>query len=270
MYSRFLLALPLLCLTVNADSVFYSNLPVPQPPNLPSLGYEATSTKEFGEMVTFTSDNWAVTKVIIGMSNWAYESQYEPVGTSSGFYLPMTLNLYEVGAANTVGALIASSTINAFIPWRPEPDPQNCAPGSNNNYLGANGTCYAGSLSTVEFTFPLVSMPGAAIYGVAYNTQHHGYNPTGVAGPYNSLNVALVSIAPAIGSDPLPGTAYWNTTHGPFYDDGGAGGVGVFRLDTNWNPYVVMAQFEGVETPEPATLLMLGGGLAVLLLRRRR
>ena len=41
----------------------------------------------------------------------------------------------------------------------------------------------------------------------------------------------------------------WNTSYGPFYTDGGAGGINVFRPDTNWAPYTPAVQFRTFAIP---------------------
>src|SRR5262249_11263711 len=82
------------------------------------------------------------------------------------------------------------------------------------------------------------------IYGVSYNTQTWGYNPIGVGGPYVSLNFGLAQVPPTVGSNPFPDTGYWNTQTAANYADGGAGGVGVFRRDTNWTPFSGAISFE--------------------------
>ena len=254
-----------------ADSVIYSTVPAPLPLNSPSLGYEASSTQEFGDLIQFDGTNRNLTQVTVGMSNWAYESEWETLGTSTGFSLPLTLNLYNVGAGDTVGSLIATQTISGFIPWRPEPTPGSCAPGSNNDYLGSDGQCYAGSDSTVTFDFSGMVVPDNIIYGLAYNTTDHGFNPTGVPGPYESLNFALSTDPPTVGSNPLPDTAYWNTSNGSFYADNGAAGVDVFRQDQNWTPYSGIIQFDAASpVPEPKyTMLALGVIFLGLLIKRR-
>jgi len=253
-----------------ADAVIYSTVPAPLPPNSPSLGYEATSTQEFGDLIQFDGTSRNLTDVTVVMSNWAYESEWEALGTSTGFSLPLTLNLYDVGAGDTVGSLIATQTISAFIPWRPEPTPGTCLPGNNNDYLASDGQCYSGSDSTVTFDFSGTTVPDSIIYGLAYNTTDHGYNPTGVPGPEESLNFALSTDPPTVGSNPLPDTAYWNTSYAGFYADGGTAGVGIFRQDQEWSPYSGIVQFDATSTvPEPKYTTLAGGMMLLGLLIRR-
>jgi hypothetical protein len=264
---KFVTAVSLLASSVAMADTVYSTLPSPTLPNLPSLGYQANQTAEFGGLVQLVGTSIPLSAVTVALSNWAYESTYEPVGTSAGFDEDLTLNLYNVGAGDSVGSLIATETISDLVPWRPEPDPADCPPGNNNDYLGSDGNCYSGSLSTATFDFTGVTVPSELIYGLAYDTETWGANPIGAPGPWDSLNFALSTSGPTVGSQPLPDTAYWNTSTASNYTDGGAAGVGIFRQDTNWSPYSGAIEFD---TPEPGSLILLGAGLLALGIRAKR
>jgi hypothetical protein len=240
----------------NASSVLYSNVPNPLPWNVPSQAYEATSTSEFGGLISFAGPNYSIDGATVVMSNWALKSLWDLNGDSTGFNVPLTLNLYGVDAANTVGALLATNTADAFIPWRPEAT--GCD--GQDGYDPGDGGCYHGLLAPVSFKFDNVIVPQQIIFGLAFNTQHYGQDPTGVSGPYNSLNFALSTGAPTVGSNPLPGTVYWKTTY--------EGGTNTFGPDAGWGDYAAAIQVTG--TPEPTTCLLLGGGLVALSLIRRR
>ncbi|PYT02702.1 MAG: hypothetical protein DMF60_20580, partial [Acidobacteria bacterium] len=117
---------------------------------------------------------------------------------------------------------------------------------SHGPWLASDGHCYNGLAFTVTFDFTGVVVPDQIIYGVTYNTQDFGYNPTHsmVAEPYISLNLGLAQVPPSVGSNPFPDTAYDNTEKASNYADGGAGGTGTFRRDTGWSPYSGAAKFE--------------------------
>ena len=79
------------------------------------------------------------------------------------------------------------------------------------------GGCFHGQLFKINFAKlgnakAPVTLPADAIISVAFNTFTHGYAPTGVEGPYDSLNVALTeslnegeAVAPSVGTNPVPG-----------------------------------------------------------------
>ena len=135
------------------------------------------------------------------MSDWATESTYEAVGTSAGFNVPLTLNLYDVGPGNSVGSVISSQTINAFVPWRPEADP-TCPGGTA--WRDGGGICWNGLAFEVTFDFSGVLVPDSIIYGLAFNTGTWGYAPRGAPGPYDSLNFGLADLPPTVGTNPFP------------------------------------------------------------------
>jgi hypothetical protein len=230
------------------------------PPNVPSLGYQATGTSEFGDLVQFTAGS---SRILAGatavMSNWAYASEWSASGP--GYLQLLTLNLYDVDSSSGTpqpGALIASSSQTFLVPWRPEPDP-NC-PGTA--WKAADGSCYNGFAFEVHFDFNLPVLPDTIIYGLAYNTQTYGNAPYGVTGPYNSLNFGVNTTGPSLGSRPLPDTAYWSSTQN-------TSGTG-FVQDTGWTPYSGAIRFEA-ETPEPgAAGLVFAGAVLIWIGTRRR
>jgi hypothetical protein len=234
-----------LALTATAGAVtpaaVYDATPSPLPPNVASLGYEATSTSEFGDKVHLAGTNRVLDEITVTMSDWALKSDYPTVGTATSWQHPITVNVYTTGLT-----LLASKTETITIPWRPAADP-TCAGGTA--WRASDGLCYNGIAFNATFDMPNVTLPNDVIVGIAYNTQHYGSTPLGVPGPYNSLNVGIPTGQTAsVGTDDSADRVYWNTSHGPFYSDGGAGGVGTFREDTGWTPNGTVA-FKITATP---------------------
>ena len=200
-------------------SVVYDNLPSPFPGNYASLGYQATSTDEFGDGLTLAGTARNLTTVTVGMSSWACESGSWNLNTCSttpgaSFNHPITLNIYKRGpdAPNpTVGALIASKTITAAIPYRPSVSAA-CTGGDAGKW--SNGSaCFSGLAFTLEFDFAAdgIVLDDQIVVGIAYNTNTHGNAPLGVSGPYESLNVGVVEEA-------IPASVGANLAGGGFHD----------------------------------------------------
>jgi hypothetical protein len=258
-----------------ADIIVYNNLPNPMPPASPSLGFQANQTAQFGDLIHLVSGPSVLTTGTILMTDWALHSDF-PLESASGFNWPLTLTLYNVDSSSGTpqpGSVITSVTQTFVMAWRPAAT-GNCANASQWSPDGGVN-CFNGFNFLVNFNLPSVTVPGDLIFGITYNTETWGPNPTGIAGPYTSLNLGLnTGSPPTVGSRPLPDTAYWNTQTAGNYTDGGAGGVGTFRQDTAWSPYSTGAEFIGTPTatPEPGTLgfLCCGGIVIGGLIRRKR
>jgi hypothetical protein len=263
-----LMALGALSQNLARADVVYDSIPSPLATNYPSVGYEADSVSEFGDSVSLAQapvNARALTSATVLLSNWALESTYEPVGTSPGYYEPMTLDIYALGSSgpNPVpGSLIASSTVNAFIPWRPEAS-GSCTGGA----FQAPDGCFNGLGTKVTFTFTGQSLPDNVIYGLSFNTTDYGANPTGVPGPYDSLNFAVPdNNTPSVGADINSDGVEWNTSYAGFETTGTAG---VFGPDTDWTPNGTPA-IELDAIPEPGTLALLASSVMGLMAARRR
>jgi hypothetical protein len=245
-------------------TVIYNNIPAPLPPNVVSQAFQATQLGEFGGQVEFAGASLTKTTVAVGMSSWAcqkgnwFEATCE---TEKGakFAWPVTLHIYNVGTLNAVGTQITSLTKTFNMPFRPS-DSAKCTGGR----WYAKGQCYHGKLFRITFPLKGVVLPSKAIISVAYNTSGYGAQPQGYSNPcnattagcpYDSLNVGLTEpaneakpepVAPTVGADPAPESAYQNSMTAANYCDSGIGGTGSFRLDSGpppcWTGYQPLFQ----------------------------
>src|ERR1700730_10657108 len=223
--------------------VLYQSTVSPLPGNLPSLGFQATQTSEFGNRVIMTKNALSLGKVTVTMSSWACQSGGGTTcATTPGatFTEPITLNLYNPPATGTYvpGSLIVSLTKNFSIPYRPSADNVHCAGGA-----WLDGTqCFNGKAHNIVFSLATLNIKLLQdfVFGIAYNTSQYGSHPngcdlvTGANCPADSLNVALSQDPTNVkkGSDPDTGKVFWNTSTATDYCDGGAAGSGFFRLDS--------------------------------------
>lgn len=251
--------LALLCASLSGPAfaqtgtVVYDSIPEPVPGNVPSQGFQCCATAEFGDLIRLEADTpRRAGYATVLMSSWALHSTY-PAMPAVGYTHPITLAIYATAAQAAAHAPVATITQNFTIPWRPEADP-TCPTPTAWRYNAT--TCFSGL--AFEITFDLrglnLTLPDEFIFGVAFNTNTWGYAPLGAPGPYESLNVGtanvnFVGVPPSVGIDVVPDEVFWNTSHGPFYTDGGAGGTGTFRPDTNWSGYAPAAMFTTFAVP---------------------
>jgi hypothetical protein len=230
----------------------YDNIADGSVGNVPSLGYEATSTAEFGGQIQLAGTQRTGLELTVLMSSWGCESGTWTGGncaTTPGttFSEPITMNVYDVNPDNSVGDLVTSMTQTFEIPYRPSSSPE-CVGGDSG--LWWDGTdCYNGLATPITFdpTGAGVTWPDEIIVTLAYNTTHYGATPYGSDTDcyisdggcgYDSLNVGLVGDDPTAGSQPTPDDAYLSSTSPGAYCDSGTGGTGELRYDAGcWTGY---------------------------------
>jgi Fibronectin type III domain len=218
--------------------VVYSAIPSPIPGNLPSLGYQATQTSEFGDEVGLVSHATPLASARVLMSSWGCQiGSGTSCSTTPGatFSHPITFKVYAVDNSTpgspAVGALLTQKTQTFAIPYRPTADNTDCAGGA-----WFNGTsCFNGFATPITFDFTTVApvaLPAQVIWTVVYNTSNYGPAPIGSAPcqaapsgcAYDSLNVAL-NPTNSVGTDTNPDGVFWNTSTAGWYCDGGPGGT---------------------------------------------
>ena len=244
--------------------VIFDNHPGTLPANLASIGPEAYSYNEFGAQVGFDGTARKLSTATVTMSSWACQtgtwSTHDCVTTPGATYTaPITFNVYAVGTNNSVGALLATKTQTFTIPFRPSPDTVHCTGNKAGEWYDGT-SCFNGKAVNITFTFAGETLPNNAIFGIAFNTDNHGYAPLHTAGnvsPLDALNVAMypgtaadsnTAVAPSVGSFLPDGlSAYLNDTYAPFYMDNGTGGTGTFRLDTGASTAASIGAYGGYE-----------------------
>lgn len=224
--------------------VLYKSTVTPLPGNLPSVGFQATQTSEFGNRIRMTKTAQTLSNVTVTMSSWGCQNGggstcVTTPGTT--FAVPITLNLYNAPATGTIvpGSLIVSVTKTFSIPYRPSADNVHCTGGA---WFDGTQGCFNGLAHNIVFRLASlhIKLPQDFVFGVAYNTSQYGAHPNGcdlvplANCPVDSLNVALSQDPTNVtkGSDVDTGNVFWNTATAGDYCDGGTGGVGIFRLDS--------------------------------------
>ncbi len=260
--------------------VVYDSMPVIMPGSSPSLGYQATSTSEFGDHLTLAGVERNAARVTVELNSWACQNDFALIGDlwvpdrasteacettpGSNYEHPITLNVYSVDTSGPVPApntLVASKTIMANVPFRPSYDATLCADLASNTPFGGRwfdpdtSSCSNGYNFDLAFDFDGEELPDQIITTVAFNTQSYGTSPIGINGPYNSLNFSVPNVTPSVGLNLNPDDVFWKTAQAGNYTDGGTGGVNVLRQDTSWAGYVPMIRVE-TATPTVTTIVI--------------
>lgn len=223
---------------VAASAIVYDSIPDTLAPNYPSLGFQATSTDEFGDIVRLAGSERRLTSATVVLSSWACETGgglscvTEPGAT---YDHDITFAVYGVdrsGAVAAPGALLASVTESKQIPFRPS---ASAACGDGRWQLPSVGTCSSGLAFPLTFDLSALGVyaPDEIAVTVAFDTNTNGAHPIGANGPFESLNVVATGTAPTVGTE-VQDEVLWDTSNAGFYADGGDAGTDTLRLDTGW------------------------------------
>ncbi|SFL89050.1 PKD domain-containing protein [Variovorax sp. OV329] len=193
--------------TVNllAEAAAFDSVAAPFPPNMASYGFEAKSLVSLGDKVTLAAGTPRLLRsVTVAMSSWACQTGSWDAGTCASaanatFDHPVTIRLLDAS-----GHELTTLTKTFAMPYRPTADATCTDP--KQWRAAADNKCYNGFAFKLNFDLSDLKLvlPDTVIYEVAYNTQHRGAAPTGVSGPYDSLNVGVrkvSDVAPSVGTD---------------------------------------------------------------------
>ncbi len=246
-----------------AATPIYNSIPAVYPPSFPSLGYQAQSTREFGDHVVLGGGSRFLETMTIGLTNWACGSDYTltqpgnvwvpaadpgPCITTPGstFVHPITLTIFAVdntGLNPAAGAVLTTLTQSVTVPFRPSADVGNCTvpivdPLGRRWFNVGTGTCHNGYAFNVDFDLTSLNLelPDEVIISVAYNTQSWGSAPIGAPGPYNSLNVSLASAPATVGSGAEPDVMFRDFAGSGFLRETGWAAFFGFVMELNANP----------------------------------
>lgn len=247
-------------LTITQDGTpVYNSTISPLPGSMPSQGFQSSQISQFGNEIKLANYSATpLTSAVVTMEDWACQNwaamNADPTvacTTTPGatFAQPITLAMYADAGGGAIGTLLGYVTQTFNIPFRPSWN-SGCGPVSDGYGDGgewyndaataalfnvtADNACHHGLANNITFNLTSLSLspPSTFIYGISFNTQTYGSAPTGIPGPYNSLNVALSTTPtnPSVGSDTYPGQLDMNSATAGNYCDGTT--TNLFRLDS--------------------------------------
>ena len=191
---------------VQTSTAAYDAIGTGLPKHFSSLGFEATATKEFGDLVELAPGSHVLDSMTVEMVDWgcqsgAWNTNDCVSAPNSTFSHALTFTIYAAGGtalAPTVGAPLATVTQSVNIPFRPSADPACTGPDAGKWLDGE--VCRNGFAFPVTLSFPgNIVLPNAVVWTVAYNTSDYGNAPlgptcvTGTNCAYNALNVGAYS-----------------------------------------------------------------------------
>lgn len=196
-FCRFKTILVLLLIGLQSQlrgAVVYSTIPSTLEPSYSSYPMYVNHADIFGNYVKLDGTERYLNQITVTMVTWAKEAEHLSYGsTPGGWNHDLTLVVYEVvgtGTTPTLVHLASKTNEDQFIPWKNTP------------------SSYSGQAFNVTFTFDgNVALPEQFVIGITYKTQGYGFYADEndpeitVAGPYNELNVGLIT--PALLDQPI-------------------------------------------------------------------
>jgi len=196
----------------------YNAIPASVSANVPSLGFEATATNEFGDAVALGGSARSLQSMSVLLSSFACTTgHWDTVGgncvTTPGatFPVPLTFTIYDF-TGGTKGAQLAQQTQIVNVLYRPSASSKCAGADAGKWYNTSDKSCNNGLPQTFKMTFSGGTLTDQVVWTVAYSTSGfgpvpYGYgnacNSTAAGCPYDSLNVGAKSFekAPYAGTD---------------------------------------------------------------------
>ena len=164
-----------------------------------------------------------VKQVSVTMVSWACQTGNWSTGDcvtmgTPTFPTPITLTLYKHSIADHLtgevrpGGQIVQIKKTFNIRFRPSSDPSCPLEGGlATMFRGSDGQCHHGLDQNIVFGLPKgTKLPAVVVWGVSYNTDTSGPNPTGSPGPADSLNVGL-NLKTTTGLNRTEQSIFWDT-----------------------------------------------------------
>ncbi|MEN8680721.1 MAG: hypothetical protein ABF391_11810, partial [Akkermansiaceae bacterium] len=175
-----------------AEEVF-RRIPVVDQPSYASYGLNGTNDRALGDVVDLGGVNRHLESVEVALVSWSRAANWPGLFAENGegYFHPLTLTIFRVVGEDLF--LLEQVTEEFLVPWRPAT-------------LDDGGEYPFGGKSfraRFDFSGDRV-LSGKLALLISYNTGNGGFEPLGVTGPYDSLNVALSDLAVAVGSDDDP------------------------------------------------------------------
>ncbi len=175
------------------SEILFQRIPEIDQPSYPSYGLNGKSDTGLGDLVDIETDNQRLESVDVVMVNFAQAANWPQLAeeNSKGYFHPLTLTIYRVLGDDLF--LVTEKTQDFLIPWRP-------ATLDDGGEYPYGGRAFRARFNFTEEKF----LAGNLALVISYNANQGGPAPLGVAGPYDSLNVALNDDTPLVGSDDNP------------------------------------------------------------------
>ena len=189
----------------------YNAIPAHVSANVPSVGFQATQTRELGDLVGLSGQARTLRSMTVLFSSWACQDGEWDKGdcvTTPGATFPaeLTFNVYD---PSNLTATLATTTQTVNMPFRPSASTLCTGANAGKWYNKSDQTCYNGFPQAVELAFPAGTvLPDSVVWSVAYKTSSTGSTIAAM----DSLNVGVQSFenAPYSGTDLDEDQAFWN------------------------------------------------------------